>query len=165
MLWSLNIYSGSQERGLNSGSEISWRLWNIQKAPPELPAAGSWAILDGTSLLLCPILMFCPEKWLQATAPKWESKVCQYSARFQPSLYNYQQNIHHLTSYFIKWLWIHTDTHSILCLSHLHQKLITFLLVCRGDLAVNSLLSCDYLELWNGFTLWCKGYIQCPLVS
>lgn len=25
--------------------------------------------------------------------------------------------------------------------------------------------SCDCLELWNGFTLWCKGCTHCPLVN
>lgn len=132
MLRSLNIYFGSQERGLNSGSEISWRLWNIQKAPPELPAAGSWGILDAPLPYSYALpRSHCPKVGIQSF-PVF-CMIPAFSAQLP-------------TEYFTSHLWIPTDTQSTLCLSHLHQNLITLLLV-----AVNSHLSLFLLEV---VTVW-----------
>lgn len=122
MLW-LNIYSGSQDWGLIPGSEISWRLLNIQKPPPELQEAGEhfWEYHCSFALFWFALNSDCeplPKMGTQKLASIPQN--CSLFFFF----HNYWQKKDNPTSYFLRELWIFTYTHLILCLSYLYQKLI-----------------------------------------
>jgi len=126
MLELLNMYTGLQDHGRILGSEISWRLLNIQKPPPGLQEAGErfWDYH-------CSFALFC-SALNSDCAPLPQSgkpKAGRYPTEWQPFFFfcpNYWQKKDYAVSYFMSYEFLHTHTSFYI---YLYQKLIICFLV------------------------------------